>query len=133
MVLLPQHQFCLANQGLKQILVPSMQAHVPGNSSQSQKQIQVPHMSSPTALVNNGLLSFSGSSFHYPLDKTSWSLSKPHSFSFEMSNPALVWEPQYTPPMDPNKCMCPRSLCLHPTLISLCGPLRHTVYLLRDL
>ena len=46
-------------------------------------------------------------------------LTKTPPFWFEMTDLALAWEPQTTPPMDPSKDMCPRSyhslsaLCFH--------------------
>ena len=84
----------------------------------------------PTALVTNSLPSHPGLpivGYFHKIASPRTKLTTSLLFWFELTNPALGWEPQSTLPTDPNKGMCPRSclsLCLHPALTAAYGSLR---------
>ena len=75
-------------------------------------------MTSPTALVINNVPYFPvPMCLMCPLDKIPMGLTKTTLFGFKLTNLALAWEPQSSPPMDPSKGICLRSvLCLHSVL-----------------
>ena len=79
------------------------------------------------------------------LGKTFVRLTKILFFWFEWTNLGLAWETQSTPPMDPNKGMCPWSclslstervedqLSLNSALTSPCNPWGQAMHFLQDL
>ena len=86
---------------------PFLWVHALDNSLKNHKQIkfliwlpQLPrakHFSLPPSIFPLGA--------HYI--RSLWSLPKPCSSVFELTNLASAWEPQSFPPIDPNKHMCP--------------------------
>ena len=120
MVLLPRHPFCwlCGPQGPQTETCPLMQACALDSSPQSHKQIQAPHMTSPTAPVITSFPCLPGPApYTPPLDKTPMELTRTLHFPSELTNLALAWEYQSTPLMYPNKDICSGSccfLCLHP-------------------
>lgn len=119
MVLLSPHPFCLAKQ-LAGIL--NQHQHMPSIAVHSHKQISFPD-TTPSSPCEQQSFRSQGLPLVCPLDKTPSGFTKPTLF--ELTNSVLGWEPQGTPPTDPNKDMGRRSclpVCLHPAMTSPRSP-----------
>lgn len=81
--------------------------HALNSSTQSHKQMEVPGMTSPTALVINGLLCLPFPAPHSPLRKDPMSLTKTLLFWFDLTIPALAQESQSAAPVDSYKGNAP--------------------------
>lgn len=111
MELLHWHPFCWPSGlwGPEINTSPLMQVLSVDNSLQSHKHMYFTDMNSPIALVINSLTCLPELS-PCALHKTPMDLNKIPLFWFELSNLDLIWKPQSTLPIDPNKVNCPRAI-----------------------